>query len=65
MWWCNSKQNKTKASSKCLAQGGLNIEGLFSFHCGILSRSVRVLFCFIFLRNVFEVRQTGNPEVLM
>ena len=33
------KQNKTKPSPKCLAQGGLSIEGLFSLHCGILSRS--------------------------
>ena len=61
MWWCNSTQNQTKPSSKCLAQGGLNIEGLFSFHCGILSRSVRDFF--FFLRKVFEVRETGNPEV--
>ena len=46
MWWCNSTQNQTKPSSKCLAQGGFNIEGLFSFHCGILSRSVRDFFFF-------------------
>ena len=55
------KQNKTKPSSKCFANGGLNIEGLFSLHCGILSRSVQDFF--FFLRKVFEVRETGNPEV--
>ena len=40
------KQNKTEPSPKCLAQGGLSIEGLFSLHCGILSRSVQDFFFF-------------------
>ena len=50
MWWFDSnktKQNKTP-SSKFFANLGLNIEGLFSFHCGILRRNVRVFFFFFF-----------------
>ena len=37
-------------SSKFFANLGLNIEGLYSFHCGIVRRNVRVCFliCFLF-----------------
>ena len=51
---------KTKPSYKCFSNGVPNIEGLFLplWH---LSRSVRDIF--FFLRRVFEVRETGNPEV--
>src|SRR5574339_494841 len=48
MWWFDSnktKQNK-KPSSKFFANLGLNIEGLCSFHCGIVRRNVRVFFFF-------------------
>ena len=44
------KQNKTKQnkkpSSNFFANLGLNIEGLCSFHCGIVRRNVRVFFFF-------------------
>src|SRR5574337_1304724 len=68
MWWFDSnktKQNK-KPSSKFFANLGLNIEGLCSFHCGIVRRNVRVFFfliCFLFFfffRKDYEKR--GKQE---
>src|SRR5574340_1556059 len=50
MWWFDSNKTKqnTKPSSKFFSNLGLNIEGLCSFHCGIVRRNVRVFFFLFF-----------------
>src|SRR5574341_854348 len=75
MWWFDSnktKPNKTKNQAPSFfANLGLNIEGLCSFHCGIVRRNVRVFFFFFnlffvfffFLKRFRKMRETGSPEV--
>ena len=61
-WWFDSnktKQNK-KTSSKCFANLGLNIEGLFSFHCGIVRSNVRVFFFNFFFVFLFFFRKDSE-----
>src|SRR5574337_943800 len=70
MWWFDSnktKPNKTKNQAPSFfANLGLNIEGLCSFHCGIVRRNVRVFFfffCFSFFLKKIPKNEGNNKSI--